>query len=165
MKRFSIIDITRQATIASLYVVLVFIFQWISFEAIQFRVAELLLLLILFDKKSIFGLTLGVFVANLFSPLLLYDITFGVIASVITMLLMILFRKRPYIALLFPSLINAPIIGLMLHLITGAPFLITLLYVFIGQFVVTYIIGLPVYYLLKKLNFQNIYFFEEKTLE
>lgn len=151
-------DLVRQALIAALYVVLVLIFHWLSFDAIQFRVAEILLILIFFDKKSIIGLTIGSIVANLFSPMLLYDLAFGVMATIITLCLMLLFRKYPIIALLIPSLINAPIIGFMLTLATNAPFWLSTIQVFIGEFVVTFIFGLPVYMLLKKLNFKQIYF-------
>lgn len=158
MKNFTINDLVRQAVIGSLYVVLVIIFYGLSFDAIQFRVAEILLVLVLFDKKSVVGLTVGVIIANLFSPMILYDLVFGVAATVIALLLMLYLRKWPYIALLMPSLINGPIIGLMLFIATGAPFLLTSLQVFIGEFVVTYVFGLPIYYLLKKFNFKDIYF-------
>lgn len=157
MKNFTINDLVRQAVIGSLYVVLVIIFYGLSFDAIQFRVAEILLVLVLFDKKSVVGLTVGVIIANLFSPMILYDLVFGVAATVIALLLMLYLRKWPYIALLMPSLINGPIIGLMLFIATGAPFLLTSLQVFIGEFVVTYVFGLPIYYLLKKFNFEDIY--------
>lgn len=158
MKNFTINDLVRQAVVAALYVVLVLMFHFLSFEANQFRIAEILLILILFDKKSAVGLTIGVIVANFFSNQALYDLTFGVLATIITLVLMIYLRKWPYIALLMPSLINGPIIGLMLKIATGAPFLLTFFNVFIGEFTVTYIFGLPIYYLLKRLNFEDIYF-------
>ncbi len=160
MKSFTLLDLIRQAIIASIYVVLVLVFQWISFKEIQFRVAEILLLLIFFDKKSFVGLTLGVFVANLFSPFLLYDLSFGVLATLLTLSFMLIFRKRPYIALIFPSIINGLVIGLMLFLAIDTPFLIAFLWVFLGEFTITYIFGLPIYYLLKRANFENIYFTE-----
>lgn len=161
MKKFTIIDLVRQSTIAAIYVILVLMFHWLSFEDIQIRIAELLLILVLFDKKSIYGLTVGVVIANLFSPLLLYDLVFGVSATIITLILMILLKKWPYVALLVPSLVNAPIIGLMLYLALGLPFLISAISVFIGEFIITYIIGLPVYYLLKRLDFQEIYSYKQ----
>ena len=66
LQNFTIKDLLRQAIIASLYVVLVLIFHFVSFDAIQFRVAELLLILVFFDKKSVVGLTIGVVISNLF---------------------------------------------------------------------------------------------------
>lgn len=157
MKNFTINDLVRQSTIAAIYVILVLMFHWLSFEDIQIRIAEILLILILFDNKSFYGLTVGVIVANLFSPMLFYDLIFGVSATIITLILMIFLKKWPYIALLVPSLVNGPIIGLMLYLASGFPFLLSAVQVFIGQFIITYIIGLPVYYLLKRLNFKEIY--------
>lgn len=157
MKKFTIIDLARQAIIAALYVALVLIFYSLSYDAIQFRVAELLLVLVFFDKKSVVGLTVGAITANLFSPMLLYDLLFGVGATVITLALMVLLKKWPYIALLVPSLVNGPLVGLMLNIATGAPFILTSIQVFLGEFIVTYIFGLPLYYLLKKFNFEDIY--------
>ncbi len=157
MKKFTILDLVRQSTIAAIYVILVLMFHWLSFEDIQFRIAEILLILVLFDSKSVYGLTIGVIIANLFSPLLLYDLIFGVSATVITLIIMVFLKRWPYIALLIPSLVNGPIIGLMLYLALDWPFLISAIFVFIGEFTVTYIVGLPVYYLLKRLNFQEIY--------
>lgn len=157
MNKFTITDLAKQAVIAATYVVLVLLFHWVSFDAIQFRVAELLLVLIFFDKKSIIGITVGTIIANLFSPMLLYDLIFGVSATIITLTLMLLLKKIPYISLLIPSLINGLIIGLMINIALGLPFWLSALQVFIGEFVITYVIGLPLYYLLKKLNFQEIY--------
>lgn len=153
---FTLKDLIKQSLIAAIYVVLVFIFMEFSFQEIQFRIAEVLLILLLFDKKSILGLTLGVFIANFFSPMLLFDITFGVIASIISFILIILFKKKPYLALIFPPLINGLIIGLGLTIIFELPFLLTFTTVFIGELVVVYLIGLPLYYLLKKYNFDDI---------
>lgn len=161
MKKFTLTDLTRQAAIASIYIVLVFIFQFMSFEVVQFRIAEVLLILILFDRKAIFGLLVGIFFSNLFSPLGLYDIVFGVLASAITFGLIFVTRKKPYISLLFPSIINGIIIGIMLHFLLDTPIWVSIGSVFVGEFVVTYILGLPLYYILKKSNFEKIYFSEK----
>ncbi len=154
---FTLKDLIKQSLIAAIYVVLVFVFMEFSFKEIQFRIAEILLILLLFDKKSILGLTLGVFIANFFSPMLLFDLTFGVIASIISFFLIIIFKKRPYIALLFPAIVNGLIIGIGLTIVFEAPYLLTSSTVFIGELVVVYIIGLPLYYLLKKYNFEEIF--------
>ena len=159
LQNFTIKDLLRQAIIASLYVVLVLIFHFVSFDAIQFRVAELLLILVFLTKECCRSNYWCSYIKP-FSPIMLYDIAFGTLATTITLLLMLLLRKWPYIALLIPSIISGPVIGLMLYIATGAPFLLTTLQVFIGEFVVTYIFGLPIYYLLKRLNFENIYFGE-----
>lgn len=160
MKKFTLIDLVRQSIIASIYIVLVFVFQFMSFESIQFRIAEILLILVFFDKKSVLGLTLGVIIANLWSPMLAYDMTFGVAATIITLIFMLLFRKWPYIALLFPPIVNGLIVGLELYLAFDLPYLLSALSVFIGEFVVVYIFGLPIYYILNRINFKELYFRE-----
>lgn len=149
MFNFTLRDYIRQAMIAAIYVVLVFLFQPISFESIQFRVAEILVIIILFDRKSIVGLTLGCFVANLFSPMLVYDLTFGTFATFLTLLLMMKTRNI-YLKFLYPSLINALIVGYSLTLAFETPYLLNMASVFIGQFVVTAIIGYPLYLILNR---------------
>ncbi len=158
--KITLIDLVRQSIIASIYIILVYAFSFMSFESIQFRIAEILLILVFFDKKSVIGLTIGVIVANLASPMLPYDMTFGVLATLISLAFLLLFRKWPYIALIFPAIINGLIVGLILYLAMGLPYLFSSLYVFIGEFVVVYIFGLPIYYILKKINFEEIYFRE-----
>ncbi len=162
MKKFSVLDLSRQAIIAAIYVVLVFAFQWISFQDIQFRVAELLLLLVFFDKKSVVGLTLGVVIANLFSPMLAYDMTFGVAATLLTLASLVLLRKWPFIALVFPAIFNGLLVGYSLYLAFDLPFIASAISVAIGEFTVTYLVGLPLYYILKKINFETIYFRESE---
>lgn len=160
MKKFTLIDLVRQSIIASIYVILVYAFYFMSFKSIQFRIAEILLILVFFDKKSVIGLTFGVIVANLASPMLPYDMTLGVLATIISLTFLLILKKWPYIALIFPAIINGLIVGLILYLALDLPYWINVLYVFIGEFTVTYIFGLPVYYILKKINFEEIYFRE-----
>jgi len=61
MKNLILLDVLKQAMLAAIYVVLVYIFQFASFGLVQFRIAELLMIFILFDKKSIIGLTIGLY--------------------------------------------------------------------------------------------------------
>lgn len=160
--KLNLLDLVRQSVIASIYVLMVFAFQFMSFEAIQFRVAEILLILVFFDKKSVVGLLIGVIIANLFSPMLPYDMTFGVMATFLSLGALLLFRKRPYIALICPTIINGLIIGWMLTLAFATPFYLNALYVFLGELTVVYVFGLPIYYLLKKIEFESVYFPELK---
>ena len=146
MKNFLLKDFIKQSTIASIYVVLVFIFQFLSFESIQFRIAEFLLILVFFDKKSIVGLLIGTFLANyLMSPYGLADALFGTLASLLAMLLMIGFSKHKVIALVFPALSNALVIGLMISLVNHIPFIPIALWVFLGEVVVMYLVGYPIF--------------------
>ena len=157
----SLIFYLKNAMIAAIYVVLLYVFQFLSFELIQFRIAELLLVLILFNSKSFYGITIGTFVGNLlFSPYGFVDAVVGTIATIITLLFMILLKKKLVLALLMPGIING-IIGLMLvyfsDITTFSAFVITFGWIFLGQTVVLVVLGYPFYQLLKeKTLFQEL---------
>lgn len=150
MKNFTVKDLTLNAIFGSIYVVLVFIFSILSFDDIQFRIAEVLLIFALFNPKIILGLILGNFIANLGSPLGIIDSVIGSIASLIALILMVVFKNKPKIAMIFPAISNGLIVGAMLHIMLDLPLLITMFFVFLGEAVVMYLLGLPLYYYVKK---------------
>jgi len=144
MNHFDVKDLVKQTMIASIYVVLVFGFQFASFGPVQFRIAEVLLVLVFFDKKSIVGLTIGTFVANwLMSPFGIVDAVVGSFATFISLVFMILFIRMRLVALAMPALFNGLIIGLMIAYIDQIPFLPIFGWVFLGEFVVLFGLGLP----------------------
>lgn len=150
MNKRLILNFTQQAMLATVYVVLVYAFQFLSFEKIQFRIAELLLIFVFFDKKSIIGLSIGTFIANwLFSPFGILDAAVGTLATVIGLSLMIMFSKHKLIALIFPVLANAIIIGLMISILDQIPFIPIAIWIMIGEAAVIYVLGYPVYHVLK----------------
>ncbi|MGL4662457.1 MAG: QueT transporter family protein [Culicoidibacterales bacterium] len=107
---------TKQAVIAALYVAITMLFAPFGFLVIQFRVSELLMLMILIDRRYIVGLTLGVLVANLFSPLGVVDLVFGTTATGLALVVYIIFAKqniyhRIIIFISSLTLFNAVIIG------------------------------------------------------
>lgn len=150
MKNFTVKDLTLNAIFGSIYVVLVFIFSILSFDDIQFRIAEVLLIFALFNPKIIPGLILGNFIANLGSPLGIIDSVIGSIASLIALILMVVFKNKPKIAMIFPAISNGLIVGAMLHIMLDLPLIITMFFVFLGEAVVMYLLGLPLYYYVKK---------------
>ncbi|MBU1141141.1 MAG: QueT transporter family protein [Firmicutes bacterium] len=150
MKNMILKDLLKQAMIAAIYVVLVYILQFASFGLIQFRVAEVLMILILFDKKSIIGLTLGCFVANLVGGAILIDVIFGTMATTIAGILMYVTRKRVLVSLMWPAVINGLVVGVILtygYLL--APLYVSIPSVFLGEAVVMFALGLPIYLSLK----------------
>jgi uncharacterized membrane protein len=151
MKKWDLKDFLLQAMIAAMYYVLVLVFQFLSFEAIQFRIAEVLLILVFFDKKTIVGLTIGTFFANWhYAPAGIVDAVFGSLATVISLGFMILFIKRKWLALIFPVVVNGIYVGLLLVFTLDLPFFINFLLVSFGQAAVLYGLGLPLYYALRK---------------
>ena len=151
MKTFVLKDFLMQSMIAAMYVVLVFIFQVLSFDTIQFRIAEVLLILVFFDKKHFIGLTIGTFIANyLMSPYGLVDALFGTLATVIALTLMMFVSKPKWLSVLFPAFSNAIVIGLMIAIMNQIPFLPIAGWVFLGEAVVMVALGLPLFYYLDR---------------
>ena len=138
--------------IAALYAVITLALGFISYGPIQFRIAEIMTLLPLFGKEYIIALTLGCFLANVIGPYGIPDIVFGTLATFIRVYLVYLTGKimddrKGYIliASLWPTIVNAIIIGIMLNIISGLPLIISILEVGFGEFVVITIIGVPLF--------------------
>ncbi len=151
LKNWSTYDLARQTMIAAIYAVLVYVFSFASFGLIQFRVAEVLMILVFFDKKSVIGLTVGCFVSSLIYGADIFDIIFGPIATLLSGIAMWQLRKKPYIAMIFPAIFNGLIIGFVLTYAYRLGLLyITIPSVFIGEFVILYVLGAPLFVLLNK---------------
>lgn len=81
-KGMSVKFITQAAVIAAIYVVLVVIFNYISFGPVQFRIAEALTILPYFTPAAIPGLFVGCIIANILGGAIVWDVVFGSIAPV-----------------------------------------------------------------------------------
>lgn len=148
MKKIDIKFIVESAIIAALYAALTWVFAPISYNAIQFRISEVLVLIVIFNRKYAFALILGCFIANTTSSLGWYDMVFGTLATTIAIIPM-LFIKKIYISAIFPVLSNMFIVPLELALAFGmemlepAVFFYNVATVGIGEAVVLYFIGIP----------------------
>ena len=162
MKTWTLFDLARQTMIAAIYAVLVYIFSFASFGLIQFRIAEALMILVFFDKKSVVGLTLGVFVSSLIYGAIPLDLILGPIATLFAGIFMMIFKKKPILSMIFPALFNGVIIG---YVLTYGYLLgtlgVTMSSVFIGEVAVLYLLGLPLYLVLKK-NKGFLEFFDQR---
>lgn len=151
------LSIARTAITAALYAAITILLAPISYGAVQFRVSEALTLLPLLFPEAVWGLTLGCLIANLYSGWWA-DAVFGTLATAIAALLTYFIGKRlkkryaPCIAALPPVLINAIVLPLIWLLFTdsGAAYIVNFATVLLGQTGAVYLIGLPVYYLLKR---------------
>lgn len=152
MNNFTTKDLILNALVGAIYVVLVIALSFISYGEIQFRIAEVLLVLLFFNPKLALGLLMGTFISNIGSPLGIIDSIFGTIASMIGILGIFLFRKKPAIGLLFPVISNGIIVSIMLKLVLDLPIFLSFLSVAFGEAVVLYLLGLPVYYYISKRN-------------
>ncbi|EKN69759.1 hypothetical protein BABA_08206 [Neobacillus bataviensis LMG 21833] len=142
--------------IAALYIAVSALIQPFGFTQVQFRVSEMFNHLIVFNKKYIYGIVLGVFLTNLFfSPMKAYDLIFGVGQSVIALLITIAcarFIKGIWARMIVNTLVftfTMFLIALELHLAFDLPFMFTWLTTAIGEFVVM-AVGMPVMYVINK---------------
>lgn len=159
-KDFSIRDLIIQVTIAAIYVVLVLAFYFMSFEVIQFRIAEILLVLVFFNKKHTIGLVLGTFIANWIGIFGIIDAIYGSIATLITCLLLIQFKKNWIPALiLIPAIINGVIISLEIAVLYDLwhEFLVNFLWISLGELTVLTLLGIPFKLFLDKSEVLHIY--------
>ena len=144
--------IATTAVVAAVYAALTLITSGISYGPIQFRIAEVMVLLPFIRKEYIVGLTLGCFLANVIGPYGVPDIIFGTLATFISTYLVYLTSKimkeskiSLIIASLWPTVINAIIIGWMLNKFVGLPLILSMIEVGFGQFVVITLIGVPLF--------------------
>ncbi|CEK37906.1 QueT transporter family protein [Paraclostridium sordellii] len=143
--------------VAAIYAVLTLVLGAISYGPIQFRIAEIMVLLAFIKKDYIWGLTIGCFLANVIGPYGAPDIIFGTTATFLSVYAIYLTGKvmkgKKYailIASIWPTLINAIIIGFMLNIFVRMPLILSMIQVGFGEFVVITIIGVPVYKIIGK---------------
>lgn len=127
--------IMRLSLIASLYTALSLSLSFISYGNIQFRIAEVLLLLCFFRKDYFISILIGTVLTNFFSPLGLIDIVFGTFASLLSVI-GIMYSKKIWIAIIYPVIFNALIIGLELTYFYKTPFYLNGVFVGIGELLV-----------------------------
>jgi uncharacterized membrane protein len=153
--------LTQAAIIAALYAVLTITQSLIApgtaSMAVQFRVSEAMTLLCCITPAAIPGLTLGCFLANfLFMDALPVDMILGSLATLLAGLAMyalrqIQWKKLPLLAAVMPAVFNGIIIGLEIEIffIEGpfhfTSFLVQAGCVALGELVVCFALGLPLY--------------------
>lgn len=142
--------LTINAAIAAVYFVLTVVLEPFSYGQIQFRLSEVLMIMVLINFKVAPGIVLGCFTANFFSPLGVWDVIFGTLATVVCLSLMFVLKRNIFVALLAPTIVGSAVVAVMLNLILGLPFLETFIYVAVGEGVVLYVVGIPFYYLVQK---------------
>ncbi|MCM3585606.1 QueT transporter family protein [Mesobacillus maritimus] len=155
--------IVGNGIVAALYIAVSAVIQPFGFTNVQFRVSEMFNHLIVFNKKYFFGIVLGVFLTNLFfSPIVAYDLFFGVLHSVISLLITIFAAKyiKSMIGLMIVNSIvftfNMFIIAIELKLAFNLPFFFTWLTTAAGELVVL-AVGIPIMYAIhKRVNFSKM---------
>ncbi|MCD4839254.1 QueT transporter family protein [Neobacillus sedimentimangrovi] len=149
--------------VAALYIAVSAMIAPFGFTQVQFRVSEIFNHLIVFNKKYLYGIILGVFLTNLFfSPMKAYDLIFGVGQSLLALTITIVsarYVKSIWKRMMINTLVftfTMFLIALELHLAFDLPFLFTWLTTAAGEFVVL-AVGMPIMYLIhKRVRFDKI---------
>ncbi|MDR0951846.1 MAG: QueT transporter family protein [Oscillospiraceae bacterium] len=156
------------AVVAALYAALTYALSFMSYDAIQFRVAEVLCILPLFMPSSVAGLFVGCILANLASPFGLIDVVSGSFATLLAALCTYYIGRSAarrgespnwsecIAACAMPVIFNMPIVGAVLsYMLTPdsfwGSFPIFALEVGAGEAAVMFFLGLPLLrFLLKR---------------
>ncbi len=150
--RFPVRSLALAGLIAALYAVLTIALAPLSYGPVQFRFAEALCVLPMFTPAAIPGLFIGCVIANLVGGNGPWDVVVGSLATLSAACLTYFTRKNRILAVAWPVVVNAVVIGVMLTLLFELPLVATVLSVGAGQAVVCYGLGLTLSYLLERLN-------------
>lgn len=148
-------SIAFNGLIAALYFVLTIVSSPIAYGQIQFRIAEILVLLCFWRPDLIVGVTLGCFLANINSSLGPWDMLFGTLATFLSAVGVAL-SPRLFIGAIFPIVINAFVVGAELYYLASLPFWISCGYVAIGEGVVIIVSYILWILLVRHKNFMNV---------
>ena len=151
---------TSNAIVAALYVVLTLITLPLSFGYMQIRISEFLMLLAFFNPWYTIGLTLGCFLANVFSTVGPIDMLLGTLATFLACVLMNLVQyliKSLLVSAFIPCLVNAFIVPFIIYISAGGEVVLTADvffmmagFVFLGEFIAIIVIGYPIFMILTK---------------
>lgn len=144
----SVSRLVKLAAVAAIYVVFTIVIYPLSYKGIQFRISEILVLLCFFRKDYAYSIIVGCLIANIPSPLGLYDMFFGTFQTIVAVFL-ITKSKNMFFSSLYP-VITMPIVAFELYLALELPFLLTCLTTIAGEFVVVVLIGYPLFRILRK---------------
>ena len=127
MKNNTVKVLTIQALIAAIYVVLTVAIAPFSYGAIQFRISESLSQLVVFSKKYWFPITLGVAIANIFSPLGIVDVFFGTLGTGLALAISIFIFK------FVKNRIARHIVNIIIYLVVCMPIIAYEISIFSGE--------------------------------
>ena len=149
MRKFDTRRIAIYGMVAAIYAVLTIALAPYSFYGVQFRIGEALVLLCFYKRGYIIPLTLGCAIANLFSPMLAWDMTVGIFATFLSVLL-ISFSRNIVIASFFPVVINGVLVGLGVTKYYSGILWVNMGLVALGEFVCISIVGVILFKNLEK---------------
>ncbi|MGX6962152.1 QueT transporter family protein [Vagococcus xieshaowenii] len=157
-RQFNTKEIATIGVVTGLYVVITLFLSVISFGALQLRLAEMFNYLSLYNKKYVWAVTLGVAIANIFSPLGVIDVAVG---SVCTFLVLQfnLFITRNMTSMPLKLAVTAVIFAISMFTVSGqltimyqAPFFINWLAIGLGELFSMTVGGVLIHWISKKID-------------
>ncbi len=154
--------VVTAALISAAYAVLTYVSAvlGLAYGNIQFRLSEALNILAAFTPAAVPGLMIGCVIGNMASPLGLIDAVVGAAATGLSAVAIRLLARcsgklTPYISILPPVVFNAVLIGLEIvwflpGSVTWVGFTLTALEVALGELAVCTVLGLPIYFGVKR---------------
>jgi uncharacterized membrane protein len=141
---------------AALYSALVIFLPGLSYGPLQVRVADALVAVVpLMGLAGVLGHTLGVFVANLFSPVGPVDLLNTIPSFAMAFVVYYVYKKtnNDYTVIgtcLAYSVVLGVTVGWMLSAVYGFPLIETMAYVALGNVIASCLIGWPLFKMLKR---------------
>jgi len=144
------------AIYAALYAALVVVLGGISYGPVQVRIADTMLAAVpLLGLPGVLGHTLGVFIANVFSPVGVIDLLNTIPSFAMSSVVYYVYKrtKNDYSVIgtcVAYSVVLGVTVGWMLSYVLSFPLFLTMAYVAIGNVIASVLIGWPVFKILKK---------------
>ncbi|MCW4002729.1 MAG: QueT transporter family protein [Candidatus Bathyarchaeota archaeon] len=151
-------DLALIAMYAALYAALVVVLGGFSYGPIQVRVADALVAVVpLLGVAGVLGHTLGVFIANMFSPAGLLDLLNTIPSFVMAFVVWYVYKRtsNDYTVIgtcIAYSAVLGTTVGWMLSYLYELPLLPTIAYVAIGNTIASVLIGWPLFKVLKRIG-------------
>lgn len=162
MRKRSTAYISQAAVISAIYAVLTYCLQPISFSGSQLRLSEVFTILPVLTPAAIPALAIGCFISNLASPFGAVDIILGTAATLVAAILTrctrnIKIKGIPVLSAVFPVIFNALAVGTAIAIMnsggfTWGVFTVNALTTALGEAIVCFAFGLPLYKVLEKTN-------------
>ena len=154
---FSTGMIARNGAVAALYFVLSVAAFYLSFGLIQFRISEILNVLVFFNPAYTLGLTIGCFLSNVVGAGIgmasWWDLLIGTGCTLLSCLLMIPF-KQLFLGCLMPVVVNGVGVGLELFYLFGlsetTPLYACMGWVALGEVIMVPVVGYVLAHAIKR---------------
>lgn len=160
MKRQArLLILARIAVVAGIYFVATYFLPGLSYGQIQFRVSEGMTILPLIFPETVWGLTLGCLISNIFSPYGWLDMVLGTTATLIGSLGAVFLGKilknsrlRPFVSMIPMVVANALILPVV-WLLSGTEdgYFVMVASTFVSETVSVYLVGMPLYYTVSRI--------------